>query len=698
MTYDHTTSRMVVDFFLPGEKNSDSSSTLRDFAIRALTDCVSKGARDYMFIFGGEGAGYAGAGGDDHTQRRRLIQSNEDIVTGLRAALDYVDGAPDQFDVIGFDASTMMSFLSLKLYEPITRFFLASEEAQPGHRWAYSRINSAQSALGIAREIQSAYINDLHGNLDHQTPKTLAIVDTTEFRRFSINFEALAEEFTRIIRDGNDINFHVQLERSRQASISTSTYLDRLGSMSPSGVDIGSFLSSLKTICKPLRTSDLNDFLSRATSSYDSMFVSRGTGDGTIEATGMHVLLPTKRTYVVDKPLFNTQLFKRGSVAREASGKWAAFVAAFLTSTNDFNPDTDESVCNSNAISDIEPNVEGELLLRPVVTEDTNEISVITDLSTSTDWVYVEYGIEASAILSTSQNRRILEENISSKKKFKHPCFSWKEQQSHRSMQRGDYLHLFLGANLKGIYRGSKYGATWSKQMYGIESSDKKEFFYTFYKGGTSLSMPVVYFPEDSGVTEYNLRRGTQLEGAIERGGMLGELTFGFNPSTLDIDSEVTLLANDFGISEEPGPTYEIPRSAGGSIMSLSRVQGKIDDVPFDLVIVGGWDLIQFQWNEETTLLPFSQDAGEYLASVDLSHVVLEVGAFDYDVYSQEIGTYWMDSESYFIDVVDNRRSRYDIREYADTRGFDGDITGYNQINGASCLMCNGGLMIGSIL
>eukprot|EP00957_Ditylum_brightwellii_P190848 14530316-Ditylum_brightwellii.AAC.1 len=248
-----------------------------------------------------------------------------------------------------------MSFLALKTYSSITKYFLASEDLVPGHGWAYKRIDTAQSALDMARNIQSDYINGLHGRPTHTTPKTLAIVDMDMFQTFSEDWEALVQEFGDIILNSDDLNFHVELERTREACISMHSVLDVPGSVSPSAVDIGSFFASFRSTCRPPRSTDVNNLINQASFSYDSMFVARSTGPGTLPVTGVHIIWPTKMAYVTSKKLFNTHLFRRGSAAREASGKWSAFLSAFLTSTSDFIIPSSESVCDENAISEFEP-------------------------------------------------------------------------------------------------------------------------------------------------------------------------------------------------------------------------------------------------------------------------------------------------------------------------------------------------------
>jgi hypothetical protein len=135
-TYDHGMSKMIVDTTLPGEQNSDSPDVLYNFAVHALTDCVAKGSTDYFFAFSSHGGGFAGFGGDENIARRgrrKLLQSNYQIVDALSQALTDVPGAPEKYDVLGFDACLMMSLGALDDFHGITKFYLASEAVEPGH-------------------------------------------------------------------------------------------------------------------------------------------------------------------------------------------------------------------------------------------------------------------------------------------------------------------------------------------------------------------------------------------------------------------------------------------------------------------------------------------------------------------------------------------------------------------------------------
>ena len=105
-TYDHTLGKMVVDTTLSGEKNSDDPEVMFEFFSYAMENCLFHGAEEFFVAFSSHGSGYAGFGGDDHPGARKLGSgsSNAVIAETLQSVLDYVDGSPEMYDVIGFDA------------------------------------------------------------------------------------------------------------------------------------------------------------------------------------------------------------------------------------------------------------------------------------------------------------------------------------------------------------------------------------------------------------------------------------------------------------------------------------------------------------------------------------------------------------------------------------------------------------------
>jgi hypothetical protein len=133
---DHSLGKLVIEEDL-GELNGDSPDTVLKFVNHALADCIANGAEEYMIVFSSHGGGFQGFGGDEHPGRM-LAQTNSDIVGALRSALDSNLGEGSKMDVIGFDACLMQAFDAADDYSSVGKYYLASEQVEPGHGMSLS--------------------------------------------------------------------------------------------------------------------------------------------------------------------------------------------------------------------------------------------------------------------------------------------------------------------------------------------------------------------------------------------------------------------------------------------------------------------------------------------------------------------------------------------------------------------------------
>lgn len=150
MRWDHDLAKMVVDRTLDGEKDGDSPDTLSTFVETGLMDCVAKGATEYFLVFSSHGSGFNGFGGDERRGDHRLAfpQTNQSILNALKTALANIVGAPDMFDVIGFDACLMQAIGAADECREVTKCLLASEAVEPGHgEWLSCAMHCAISAI-----------------------------------------------------------------------------------------------------------------------------------------------------------------------------------------------------------------------------------------------------------------------------------------------------------------------------------------------------------------------------------------------------------------------------------------------------------------------------------------------------------------------------------------------------------------------
>jgi hypothetical protein len=168
ITYDPGFGSMMVDTELPGEQNSDTAQQVEDFLSHALSDCLDNGYDSLMAVFSSHGGGFAGYGGDENA-RRKLLQTNANVASAIRAALDGNSDAPDKLQVLGFDACLMQAVGAADDYMSVADYIIASEAVEPGHGWAYSYLNSAPTALELAEQILTTFITQPQGG--SQRPK-----------------------------------------------------------------------------------------------------------------------------------------------------------------------------------------------------------------------------------------------------------------------------------------------------------------------------------------------------------------------------------------------------------------------------------------------------------------------------------------------------------------------------------------------
>ena len=156
-----------------------------------------------------------------------------------------------------------MSVGAIDDYAAITRYYLASEAVEPGHGWNYETIHEPSSALGLALDIILDYTYTKQGEY-HQTPKTLAVVNTDRYLQFEEAFNTLLLEITYLLSSAVDGNFNSHLHRARASTTSFSSYDDIPGTIENSAVDIGGFLDILDWYCWPTPGTPFADALAVA--------------------------------------------------------------------------------------------------------------------------------------------------------------------------------------------------------------------------------------------------------------------------------------------------------------------------------------------------------------------------------------------------------------------------------------------------
>lgn len=616
--YDHKLDKMVVDKQLPGERNSDNPQVMYDFMTHALEDCVSQATGEYFMIFSSHGSGFTGFGGDENLplfqqqgdtavnaqeqatgksnpdnnlfRGRQLKQRNQRIVNAIAQALEDVEGAPDKLNVLGFDACLMTAIGAIDEYRDVAEYFLASEAVEPGHGWSFSNLDTTEGALDMAANLWFHYLNDTQARTEwgfpdvHDTPKTLAIVDTTAFSFFHRKWEALAGELLELLSANNDPNFHAALSRARSETLAFG-HIDG----EKSAVDIGLFLENLMSICNVDTSTSLFTTLDQTLKAYDGQFLYRGVGNGTAPATGMHVFWPLKSHYNEAPRYYNSRLFGDSSFFDTAyynddAPLWTGFLATYYNSTTPIQKASSSSVCLETLVSELQAESAEQLLLNPSVDYEATYALVQSEITIETDWVDVLYGMNMTHWVAGSERK--LRDKAAARIT---PQQQRSRRPRHRRAQGTDYYYLF-GGDAAVSYVGPVAIAAWDYHYYYLTMEDglQSENIYVWDYGDDQRSFPVCYFPPSNVRTPDDLFDIIGIEEAKETLGCIeGEIYFTITPEG---EASFNLYTNG-----RAGVPSEVPLSAGGQIAPAVFVELNIAG-DFYSEILGGFNETLVDW------------------------------------------------------------------------------------------------------
>ena len=126
-----------------GNQDTTDPNTLADF--------ISWGVRTYpsahtALILWDHGGSWQGGFGEDDGSGG-VTMSVAKIKTGIASGLASAGLA--RLDLLGFDACLMSTFEVLESLKPYTRYYLASEETEPGKGWDYRKLQAAKTTPAI---------------------------------------------------------------------------------------------------------------------------------------------------------------------------------------------------------------------------------------------------------------------------------------------------------------------------------------------------------------------------------------------------------------------------------------------------------------------------------------------------------------------------------------------------------------------
>lgn len=477
--------------------------------------------------------------------------------------------------------------------------------------WAYAFLTKTDTALSLAQQIVSTFVEQAQGG-SQKTPKTLAVLDTDLFATFVTAFDGFFAQLNGTI--WNDQTLLAYVARTHASTTSFVSAVDT-GGGEPSGLDIGSFLTTLQGLCQP--GADLGTALSAATTAYNNMFVVASVGPGTAPATGMHFVWPSQKAYKANTHFWDAILFERAAYVTAIAPNLLSFLQYYLASSEpDVKPSSPvattragdaASICFSNASPSAKPDKPDGLLYNSTIDIQQTSVTVSTGIGVSVSYVEFEYGLDLTT-----------------------PLKSMLEEKGYTATPE-DSLYL-QGGDVLGTYRDSEFFAAWNRDFYflNITGASSYEALYAIDNGGGSKSVPVLYFPESQREAVSKLQFLDFLFFDFKYwtgvGAKYGFLSFSVSKGTREVNDNLSLFTS---VSEQQG-FQETPRSSQGLMIPLVYVKGFIHGRSIDR-LPGGFNQTIINWREDIDYNIIAvRDERIFLTVPDADAVVVSLRGYDF--------------------------------------------------------------------
>jgi hypothetical protein len=262
-----------------GELNMGASETLESFIALSLSEFP---ADNTALILWDHGAGWTGMGPDesDGNDILTLPEIRNAVIGGLSEV------GVNQFDLIGMDACLMATYEVAHAVNGLTRYFLASEELEPGHGWDYQVF----ATLLDQRAVQAADLGvALTNGFERQAKEfetsgdiTLSLLDMAHFDDFTKSFRAILSDVTAAPEP--------TAPRMRTASTKVPSYGSHPNpSYSTQHIDLASFVSDWF---------DWNPvLLEQFESELDNLVAYKIAGPANERSTGLSIYFPLEEAY-----------------------------------------------------------------------------------------------------------------------------------------------------------------------------------------------------------------------------------------------------------------------------------------------------------------------------------------------------------------------------------------------------------------
>jgi len=240
---------------------------------------------------------------------------------------------------------------------------------------------------------------------------------------------------------------------------------------------------------------------------------------------------------------------------------WLSFILEYLLSTTPDGPNG-ESVCSKSSRSNIEPTFEGQLLLNPQLVSVNDALSVSSDISPGTSYVWTIYGHAldggskrrclvnaATSYIESSQSPRYYNSQLQIINGSLDKILVKSEQNGQRRRlqeDEGDEISslIIFNGDMVSNYDGPSYSSVWNKVVYYLaDGLNEDTFVYTKAYGDGDMAIQVLYFPYlwYQPIDSVSLPFAASMEDALALGAYFANLQFTVDLASGEVISPVSL-------------------------------------------------------------------------------------------------------------------------------------------------------------
>ena len=191
-----------------GAKSMAEPQTLSDFVTWAKTQFP---AQHYALILWNHGGGTQGFGQDSSLAGNKKMMSFTELHQAYQTIREQI-GSP--LDIVIYDACLMASIEVAEITATVANAMAGSAELEPGHGIDYAQIlrsvgqSSPADGIDFGKVVKTGYIKHAEnkGTLEN-SQITYSVFDLTQLPAFTKTFSAFAEEFNKLLKRKDFLNY-----------------------------------------------------------------------------------------------------------------------------------------------------------------------------------------------------------------------------------------------------------------------------------------------------------------------------------------------------------------------------------------------------------------------------------------------------------------------------------------------------------